>query len=82
MFACSIKGSKHFTGSPALHMRLPSLRINAPDPECYPVWTSNAAMQSANRLWIYITSLGTTAFAVKHKFLLNAHINGFDQTRV
>jgi hypothetical protein len=43
MFVCKIKGSKLSTGSPVLHMRLPSLCINALDPECYSVWTNNAA---------------------------------------
>jgi hypothetical protein len=43
MFVCMVKGSKLSTGSRALQMRLPSLCINALDPECYSAWTNNAA---------------------------------------
>jgi hypothetical protein len=39
-------------------------------------------MQSANSLWINIGPLVTTSFALKHKFLLKAHINGSDHTSV
>jgi hypothetical protein len=46
MFVCKVKGSKLSTGSPNLHMRLPSLCMQAFGLGYFTVWTNKAAGQS------------------------------------
>jgi hypothetical protein len=46
MFVCKVKGSKLSTGSPTLHMRLPSLCMQALGLGYFTVWTNRAAGQS------------------------------------
>ena len=46
MFVCKVKGSKLPTYSPTLHMRLPSLCMQAPGLGYFTVWTNRAAGQS------------------------------------
>ena len=82
MFVCKVKGSKLSTYSPTLHMRLPSLYIQALGLGYFMVWTSRAAGQSANRLRLKTSPQGATAFAVKRKTLLNLRLIAFDHARV
>jgi hypothetical protein len=82
MFVCKVKGSKLSTGFPTLHMRLPSLCMQALGLGYFTVWTYRAAGQSTNRLWLKTSPQGATAFPVKRKTLLNLRFIGFDHTRV
>jgi len=65
------KESKLLTGFPTLHMRLPSLCMQALGLGYSTVWANRAGGQSTFRLWLKTSPQGGTAFPVKHKTLLN-----------
>src|SRR5665647_2282839 len=72
MFACKVKKeSKLLTGFPTLHMRLPSLCMQALGLGYSTVWANRAGGQSTFRLWLKTSPQGATAFPVKRKTLLN-----------
>ena len=65
------KESKLFTGFPTLHMRLPSLCMQALGLRYSTVWANRAGGQSTIRLWLKTSPQGGTAFPVKRETLLN-----------
>src|SRR4030066_132602 len=65
------KESKLFTGFPTLHMRLPSLCMQALGLRYSTVWANRAGGQSTIRLWLKTSPQGGTAFLVKRETLLN-----------
>src|SRR3989338_6217438 len=72
MFICKVKKeSKLFTGFPTLHMRLPSLCMQALGLGYSTVWANRAGGQSTIRLWLKTSPQVGTAFPVKRKTLLN-----------
>src|SRR3972149_2953955 len=72
MFICKVKKeSKLFTGFPTLHMRLPSLCMQALGLRYSTVWANRAGGQSTIRLWLKTSPQGGTAFPVKRETLLN-----------
>src|SRR3989338_1590761 len=72
MFICKVKKeSKLFTGFPTLHMRLPSLCMQALGLGYSTVWANRAGGQSTIRLWLKTSPQAGTAFPVKRKTLLN-----------
>src|SRR4030067_1048402 len=65
------KESKLLTGFPTLHMRLPSLCMQALGLRYSTVWANRAGGQSTIRLWLKTSPRGATAFPVNRVFLLN-----------
>ena len=70
------------TGSPTLHMRLPSLCMQALGLGYSTVWANRAGGQSTAQALVKTSPQGGTAFPVKRKTLLNLRFIGFDHTRV
>src|SRR3989338_7008160 len=72
MFTCKVKKeSKLFTGFPTLHMRLPSLCMQALGLGYSTVWANRAGGQSTAQALVKTSPQGGTAFPVKRKTLLN-----------
>ena len=70
MFLYKMKGSKLFTGSPTLHMRLPSLCMQALSLRYSTVWANRAGGQSTGQALVKNQSSGATASPVNHESLL------------
>src|SRR3972149_8550204 len=63
------------TGSPTLHMRLPSLCMQALGLGYSTVWANRAGGQSTKQALVKTSPQGGTAFPVKRKTLLNLLYN-------
>ena len=71
MFIRKVKGSKLSTGSPTLHMRLPSLCMQALSLRYSTVWANRAGGQSTGRLRLKTRPQERTASPVKREILLD-----------
>ncbi len=86
MFIYKVKESKLSTGSPTLHMRLPSLYMQALGLRYSTVWANRAGGQSTYRLWFKTSPQVRTASPVNREILLdllnNVSLNLIIQGRV
>ena len=64
------KESKRFTGSPTLHMRHPSLYMQALGLRYSTVWANRAGGLSTSRLWLKTSPKERTASPVNREILL------------
>ena len=71
MVLSQVKESKLFTGSPTLHMRLPTLCMQALSLRYSTVWANRAGGLSTSRLWLKTSPKERTASPVNREILLN-----------